>query len=148
MLIGSLLLHLALFLLAGIDACEPEPWPEEAAAALLAFKAVADDPCGVLADWARAANATGASCSWDGVACAPQPDGHVVAVNLIGKVLTTRESSRRPCCCSSVPPLLRCSCSHRIKITQEPLHQIDLKEIWGESGCSGSILPVSSSQAA
>uniref|UniRef100_A0A0E0B0Y3 non-specific serine/threonine protein kinase n=1 Tax=Oryza glumipatula TaxID=40148 RepID=A0A0E0B0Y3_9ORYZ len=63
----------------------------EEAAALLAFRraSVADDPDGALASWvlgAGGANST-APCSWDGVSCAPPPDGRVVAVDLSGMSL-------------------------------------------------------------
>ncbi|KAJ1289117.1 hypothetical protein BS78_02G140500 [Paspalum vaginatum] len=59
---------------------------EDEAASLLAFRraSVADDPRGALAGWV---NSTTAPCSWDGVTCAQQPDGRVVAVNLSGMAL-------------------------------------------------------------
>ncbi|KAL5201096.1 hypothetical protein ABZP36_035450 [Zizania latifolia] len=60
----------------------------EEAAALLAFRraSVAYDPDGALASWmpdTGGVNPT-APCSWDGVSCAPAPDGRVAAVNLSG----------------------------------------------------------------
>uniref|UniRef100_A0A0D9XC54 non-specific serine/threonine protein kinase n=1 Tax=Leersia perrieri TaxID=77586 RepID=A0A0D9XC54_9ORYZ len=51
--------------------------------------AVAGAPDGALASWTAGAgdNTTAAPCSWDGVTCAPPPDGRVVAVDLSGMSL-------------------------------------------------------------